>query len=83
MSTSAGKAWIVALSVGALEAFKDQPGICRWNNNSIRSFARVNLIYAPASDFRDMINFSSAFRNKNSMEKIMLLGCWGPNTVRF
>lgn len=75
MSTSAGKAWIVALSVGALEAF-------RWNN-SIKSFAQVNLIYAPASDFRDMINFSSVFRNKNSMEKIMLLGCWGPNTVRF
>ncbi|KAK9209374.1 hypothetical protein WN944_001740 [Citrus x changshan-huyou] len=76
------KAWIVALSVGALEAFKDQAGICRWNN-SIRSFAQVNLIYAPASDFKDMINFSSVFRNKNSMEKIMLLGCWGPNTVRF
>ena len=56
-SGAARKAWIVAATIGAVEAFKDQ-GICRWNYtirplhqhtmNNIRSFTQAKIL-SPSS----------------------------------
>ncbi|CAJ1956488.1 unnamed protein product [Sphenostylis stenocarpa] len=51
MSRATSKAWIAAASVGAVEALKDQLGVCRWNHglrcvqqhmkNHVRSFSQA------------------------------------------
>ncbi|KAL6329970.1 hypothetical protein AAG906_039885 [Vitis piasezkii] len=66
-----GKAWIVAASVGAVEALKDQ-GFCRWNYTmrSIHQHARSSL-----SRVRD----EKAKQSEESLRTVMYLSCWGPN----
>ena len=88
--SAATKAWVVASSIGAVEALKDQLGVCRWNyafrslhqhaKNNIRSYTQAKKLSSASS---------AAVSNKvkrtkgESMKKVMDLNCWGPSTARF
>ncbi|XP_058090271.1 uncharacterized protein LOC131236819 [Magnolia sinica] len=89
------RAWIVAASVGAVEALKDQ-GFCRWNY-PLRSFhqqVKKNIrSYTQAQRLSPSIDSSSRIaalkkrcdeeekqkQSEESLRKVMYLSCWGPN----
>lgn len=91
--SSAQRAWIVAASVGVVEAL-DQ-GVCRWNNtlksaqhvikNHVRSLSQAkNLSSKNLSSSSAMVSSSSRLKGKQSEEflrTIMYLSCWGPNQI--
>ncbi|KAG2371886.1 uncharacterized protein HKW66_Vig0240070 [Vigna angularis] len=90
------KAWVVASSIGAVEALKDQLGVCRWNfalrslqqhaKNNIRSYGKPTKFSSAASSASVPTSAAVAHkvnRTEESMGKVMDLGCWGPNTIRF
>ncbi|XP_020255149.1 uncharacterized protein LOC109832123 [Asparagus officinalis] len=94
MATSVSRAsWIVAASVGAVEALKDQ-GVCRWNYvlRSLHQHAKRNIgsssqvrrkLPASASSsidgLREERREEKARRSEESLRKVMYLSCWGPN----
>ncbi|KAH1218509.1 hypothetical protein GmHk_13G038860 [Glycine max] len=87
--SAASRAWIVASSIGAVEALKDQLGVCRWNHalRSLQQHAKSNIrSYTQAKTLSSAT--SAAVSNKvkrtkeESMRKVMDLSCWGPNTSR-
>ncbi|XP_057488278.1 uncharacterized protein LOC130774278 [Actinidia eriantha] len=86
--SSTSKAWIVAASVGAVEALKDH-GFCRWNyalrsihhhakNNLVKSFSQANNKLSSPSPVV-VGGRTRAERSEESLRKIMYLSCWGPN----
>ena len=97
MSGVPKKAWIVAATIGAVEALKDQ-GICRWNytirslhqhvKNNIRSFTQAKMISSSSSSsssaaISDKLREAKRRKKEENMRKVMDLNCWGPTTVRF
>ncbi|XWS09919.1 hypothetical protein CRYUN_Cryun39dG0031200 [Craigia yunnanensis] len=93
MSGAARKAWVVAATIGAVEALKDQ-GICRWNytirslhqhaKNNIRSFTQAKMISSSSSAaVSNKLREEKRRKDEEKMRKVMDLNCWGPNTVRF
>ncbi|WOG91726.1 hypothetical protein DCAR_0310976 [Daucus carota subsp. sativus] len=87
--SSASKAWLVAASVGAVEALKDQ-GFCRWNYTmrSLHHHVKNNLKSSASSfahqtkkqlssNIRDQSD--KAKQSEESLRKVMYLSCWGPN----
>lgn len=102
MNSSVGggarKAWIVAASIGAVEALKDQLGFCRWNYalRSLHQHAKANLIIVISPPRLSSSPSASASTNnmgrkdqrrlkktEESLNKVIHLSCWGPNSVRF
>ncbi|CAI0375513.1 unnamed protein product [Linum tenue] len=97
-AAAASKAWMVAASIGAVEALKDQ-GVCRWNhamrsihhhaNSKLRSLvshpARRNLSSSSSSaSDGEMASIGGAARKTEaSFDRVMGLGCFGPTTTRF
>ncbi|KAE9457750.1 hypothetical protein C3L33_10345, partial [Rhododendron williamsianum] len=87
---SVSRAWIVAASVGLVEALKDQ-GFCRWNYTirsihhhakaNLRSLPRANNKLSPPSSavVSSKLREQKARQSEESLRKVMYLSCWGPN----
>ncbi|RWR84420.1 hypothetical protein CKAN_01323200 [Cinnamomum micranthum f. kanehirae] len=83
--SSTSRAWIVAASVGAVEALKDQ-GVCRWNYvlRSLHQQAKKNMgsslqAMRISSPLDSLFSASSSKQSEESLRKVMFLSCWGPN----
>ncbi|TMX01183.1 hypothetical protein EJD97_024981 [Solanum chilense] len=82
--SSSRRAWIVAASVGAVEALKDQVGLCRWNyplrslaqhtKNNLRSYSQAKKLSSSITTKSEKIE-----KSEESLRKVMYLSCWGPN----
>lgn len=84
---------IVAASVGAVEALKDQAGLCRWNyalrslqqraKSNMGSLAQTRRMSSSSSNIERMKGREGidgkAKRSEESLRKVMYLSCWGPN----
>ncbi|KAI9086677.1 hypothetical protein K1719_031271 [Acacia pycnantha] len=85
--SSASRAWIVATSVGVVEALKDQ-GICRWNSslrsahqhlkNQARSVSQAQKLSSSAM-ISNRLKDEKAKQSEESLRTVMYLSCWGPN----
>ncbi|KAH6795735.1 hypothetical protein C2S51_036721 [Perilla frutescens var. frutescens] len=84
--TCTSRAWLVAASVGAVEALKDQ-GFCRWNYalRLLQQRAKTNLrSYAQAKKLSPAVMPTKTEQDKfkqseESLRKVMYLSCWAPN----
>ncbi|URE37907.1 wound induced protein [Musa troglodytarum] len=90
MASASKTSLIVAASVAAVEALKDQAGLCRWNyalrslhrraKHSIAPFSQTNRTASSIDRWRKGGEGAAerAKRTEESMAKIMYLDCWGP-----
>ncbi|KZV25310.1 hypothetical protein F511_07442 [Dorcoceras hygrometricum] len=83
MSAVVRGGWIVASSIGAVEALKDQLGICRWNYSlrCVLKHAKTHLL--PAQAHHSCMEGDNKYINETCFNKVMYFNCWGPTTVRF
>ncbi|KAF8023979.1 hypothetical protein BT93_F1241 [Corymbia citriodora subsp. variegata] len=87
--SSTSRAWIVAATIGTVEALKDQ-GFCRWNFalRSLHQHAKSNVgscsqakrvsSCSAASAISEKIRERKVKQREESLRKVMYLSCWGP-----
>ncbi|KAI3427527.1 uncharacterized protein J3R85_009353 [Psidium guajava] len=88
--SSTSRAWIVAASIGAVEALKDQ-GFCRWNHvlrslhqhaktTNLGSFSLARKLSSPAasSAVNRAIREEKLRQSEESFRKVLYLSSWGP-----
>ncbi|XP_048137880.1 uncharacterized protein LOC125315851 [Rhodamnia argentea] len=91
--SSTSRVWVVAASVAAVEALKDQ-GFCRWNytirsihqhakNRAKSSFSQANSKKrspqsSTAAVSRRLAVEAEGKRSEESMRKVLYLSSWGP-----
>ncbi|KAH6775695.1 Wound-responsive family protein [Perilla frutescens var. hirtella] len=86
--SSTGRAWLVAATVGAVEALKDQ-GFCRWNyalrliqqraKTDLRSYIQAKKLSSAVTSTTKRQQQKSK-QSEESLRKVMYLSCWGPNS---
>uniref|UniRef100_M4EGS9 Wound-responsive family protein n=1 Tax=Brassica campestris TaxID=3711 RepID=M4EGS9_BRACM len=88
--SSRSKAWLVAATIGAVEASKDQLGLCRWNymirsvnqriRNNVRSAAQANRFSSSSTTaLASCKDCDKAKQAEESLRTVMYVSCWGPN----
>jgi Wound-induced protein len=83
MASKGKGSFVVAASVGAVEALKDQAGLCRWNYalRSVQSRVKHNM--GGLSQVRKVSSGigldEKAKKSEESLRTVMYLSCWGPN----
>ncbi|KAK9076336.1 hypothetical protein SSX86_004670 [Deinandra increscens subsp. villosa] len=85
---STSKAWMVAGTVGLVEALKDQ-GFARWNYTiraihhhakaNLRSVSQTKKLSSPATKASTRGIQEKTKQSEESLRKVMYLSCWGPN----
>ncbi|XP_004304100.1 PREDICTED: uncharacterized protein LOC101305779 [Fragaria vesca subsp. vesca] len=90
-SSVANRAWMVAASVGAVEALKRDQGICRLSQTMrlVQQHAKTHLRSLSQANQRLSSSYSALFSRKlrdemlnqseESMRNVMYLNSWGPN----
>ena len=84
MASKGRVSFVVAASISAVEALKDQAGLCRWNY-SLRSIqSRVKQNMGTLSQVRKVSSGvgleEKAKKSEESLRTVMYLSCWGPNS---
>ncbi|KAH0651046.1 hypothetical protein KY290_031889 [Solanum tuberosum] len=91
--SSTSRAWVTAVSLGVVEALKDQ-GVCRWNytirainqhaKNNLRSYSHAKKLSSQSSSSSSLVSANKLELKKvkqpeESLRKVMYLSCWGRN----
>ena len=87
MAGAAKASWMVAMSVGAVEALKDQAGLCRWDY-ALRSLYHRAVPASLSSSSQHAGSGSAAAvgraarprrSEEEKLHKAYHIVCWGPN----
>ncbi|EOA36369.1 hypothetical protein CARUB_v10010769mg [Capsella rubella] len=86
--SATSKTWMVAASIGVVEALKDQLGVCRWNyllrsvnhhlRNNVRPISQTKRFSSAASSAA-VASVGNSKQAEESLRTVMYLSCWGPN----